>query len=141
MEIILTKKDIINLTAGMVAYMKADYRVCEEELEYIRDNGRYRKMAGIQLYDQDVLREVRQRTIRSVKGEEAFYTSNGRILNENIEIYVKELQKEQAEILNVFDSLIMAFSLPDYKPELCKEGFIRNARSYRKRGRRKRTRE
>lgn len=138
-QVTLDRRNIISLAAGAVLSMRFDYRVCEEEIAYVREYGEYRPMPMLQLQEKELLKEVRLRTIRKCSTQlvEA-YTSNGYIINQHLDIYIREIREEQEEILSFFDSLFFAFALPDYEVDICKAAFIESAKNYKKRGPKKR---
>lgn len=125
----IDRRSIIRLAEGTVIHMRYDYRLCEEELDYIREYGEYRKRSTLQPPEKSLLNEIRLRTVRRCSGKpfEA-YTSNAYLIDQNLDVYAEEIRAEQEDILSFFDSLFFALALPDYEVDICKAAFIESAK-------------
>lgn len=125
----LDRRSIIRLATGTISTMRFDYRICEKELEYIREHGKLRTKTQLYPQEKGILNGIRLRTFGRCSGTQGKgYTSNAKIINQNLDIYAEELRAEQEEILDFFDSLFFAFALPDYEAELCKAAFIESTK-------------
>lgn len=117
------------LVYATVDIMYSDYISCDNEIERIKSGHNALKNRWMHTSELSLFKNIGLRTIERITGEKHDRVGNyKRLINQNLDIYVEELENEKLEILDFFQGHIFTAILPYVEPEEAKRMFLENVK-------------
>lgn len=120
------------LVYATVDTMYSDYVSCENEIERIKAGHKAITTKEMLSHELSLFQDVGLRTVDRITGKKNENLKSLKwLINENLDIYLEELEAEKREILDYFQGHIFTAILPDLDPKKSQKLFLENAESIR----------